>query len=353
MRATAIPRRAAVTLIELLIVMLIIAILASLSLSAVFTVREAQMKNFTEALINKLASAMDGQWKAQFDQIREEPVPAWAVTMAGGDPRRAKVIYVKARLKQEFPVSFYQAYRPNFNYTPTNTGQFQTTTATDLPPKDTYQRLLKVFDPSPLMPASGGAIPTLDVTYDPATGGQVALPAGFEASALLYLTLSQGRRGQAGFNPDEHVEPTAIRTQVVTARVGSTYVTQQFKYFVDSWGNPVRLWTFPFGNDELNQAPYRNSFVQNQQSADAQDPDRAMVGYLEQGGQTWPPRFKAMLYPPTSSTSDLRVLTPVIGSAGRDGVWGVDYFLMTSDGSGADNDNIYSYRLRRSGARGD
>src|SRR4051794_36943503 len=50
--SNATPRRAGVTLIELLIVMLIIAILASLSLSAVFTVRESQMKNFAEALVS-------------------------------------------------------------------------------------------------------------------------------------------------------------------------------------------------------------------------------------------------------------------------------------------------------------
>src|SRR4029078_12681605 len=109
---------AGVTLIELLIVMLIIAILASLSLSAVFTVRESQMKSFSESLVSKLASALDVQWKAAIDQIREEPVPQWAVTMAGGDAARGKTIYLKARLKQEFPVSFYQAMYPYANYTP-------------------------------------------------------------------------------------------------------------------------------------------------------------------------------------------------------------------------------------------
>src|SRR5436305_12413402 len=106
------PARAGMTLLELLVVMMIIATLASLIISAVFTVRESQMKSFTETLVNKLASALDQQWKAAVDQIREEPVPNWALTMANGDPRIAKVIYLKARLKQEFPVSFYQAIYP-------------------------------------------------------------------------------------------------------------------------------------------------------------------------------------------------------------------------------------------------
>src|SRR5207244_2852827 len=69
------PRRAGFTLIELLIVISIIFILASLTLAAVFNLRESQMKNFTEATVQKLASALDQQWKAAIDQIREEPVP--------------------------------------------------------------------------------------------------------------------------------------------------------------------------------------------------------------------------------------------------------------------------------------
>ena len=48
--------------------------------------------------------------------------------------------------------------------------------------------------------------------------------------------------------PDENVEPTAIQTATVDG------VT--FKYFVDSWGNPVAAGSFPYSNDELNAPPY-------------------------------------------------------------------------------------------------
>jgi hypothetical protein len=47
------------------------------------------------------------------------------------------------------------------------------------------------------------------------------------------------------------------------------------------------------------------------------------------------------------------MLIPAIGSAGRDGAWGVDNYFMAPDGTPDSNDNIYSYRLRKSGARGD
>ena len=217
------------TLIELLIVMLIIAILAALSLSAVFSVRESQMKNFTESLISKLASALDGQWKAAIDQIREEPVPAAFFTLAVNDQRRARVIYTKARLVQEFPVTFDQARNPMPGY---------------LTPKPAFANL----------PATSAA----------------TLP--YESSALLYMTLNQARRGQAGFNADEHVEPTAIQTRAA----GNT----QVKIFVDSWGNPLRYYAFPYYTDELNLPPYFDKTMhQNQQSPDSQDPDSVLLNY--------------------------------------------------------------------------
>ncbi len=77
---------------------------------------------------------------------------------------------------------------------------------------------------------------------------------------------------------------------------------------------------------------------------------------------TWNPRFTAMVHPPfyiipgtQPPKRDLRTLTPVVGSAGKDGALGVDPFDMSvpATAGAAPNDNIYSYRLRRSGQRGD
>jgi prepilin-type N-terminal cleavage/methylation domain-containing protein len=325
------PARAGMTLIELLVVMLIIATLASLIFSAVFTVRDAKMKNFTESLVNKLASATEQQWNAATDQIREEPVPNWALSMANGDPRIAKVLYLKARLKQEFPASFYQAVYPNANFGPNAGTPVNYMTAggsADLPPKATYLKALTPLIGTPLIPAVGSGVP---------------VPQDFESSAMLYMALSQGRRGQTGFNPDDNVEATAIQTRTVGG------VT--FKIFVDSWGNPIRFWNCPYRNDELNLPPYVQnvnatstvSTLQNQQSPDPQDPDQALAAFQSTA-------FTKMVHP---VGGPLRMLIPVIGSIGRDGQIGVDPFDMNPDGTAGSNDNIYSYRLRQFGRRGD
>jgi prepilin-type N-terminal cleavage/methylation domain-containing protein len=327
-------RRAAFTLIELLVVMAILATLATLAISAVFTLRESQMKNFTETTVSKLASALDQQWKAAVDQINDEIAspPAsnalwnWSLVTAGGDPRRARVIYTKARLKQEFPVTFYQAVYPFANYQ----GQI-VIPAVALQPKSTYKNALA---------AAGVSLPA--PVAPPATAS-VALPADYESSALLFLALTQGRRGMAAFNPDEHISPTSVQTR------------GNLKVFVDSWGNPLRYYSFPYYNAELT-------------GTDAQDPENTLLA------STWPAAQKSQftgtstiptaIHPLDAGTP--RMLIPVIASAGRDGDFGdapvppasntTDNFLgkiyMKFVTSGA-NDNIYSYRLRKFGARGD
>jgi hypothetical protein len=212
------------------------------------------------------------------------------------------VIYTKARLVQEFPVTFDQARNPVPGF---------------LAAKSAYATL----------PASSAATQP------------------FESSVLLYLTLNQGRRGQVGFNADEHVEPIAIKT--------GTAGNVQVKYFVDSWNNPLRYYAFPYYNDELNGPPYRNAFVQNQQSPDPLDPDKVLTGYTANA------TFNSTIHP---TEKGLRTMIAVVASAGRDGDFGDDLTNATTQKASwvwmnlpnvGVNDNIYSYRLRRFGAKGD
>src|SRR5438132_1162581 len=58
----------------------------------------------------------------------------------------------------------------------------------------------------------------------------------WSSSAMLYLALTQGRRGMAAFNPETLVEPTAIQTR--------SFGGKNFQIFVDAYGNPLHYFIF-------------------------------------------------------------------------------------------------------------
>jgi prepilin-type N-terminal cleavage/methylation domain-containing protein len=327
-------RRAAFTLTELLIVMGIIAVLASISIGAVFTLRESQIKNASETTVQKLASALDQQMKTVMDQVFEEtPAPSAMALSAGAtgqpDLRRARVIYTKLRLAQEFPQTFAQV------------------------------RLFNAGgSPLPAKPAILQSIPTASAPQD------------WESSALLYLALKQGRRGQAAFDAATVVEPAAIQTRSVSDASGNRF---DFQIFVDAWGNPLRFYLFPFDNDELNAAPYATTTT-TAASADTVDPEGTLMTpswRLNGSGSALSPKAQAFATychrlpsksdpnPSVAAKPDVaRVLVPVVASTGKDGAWGLDNTPLTSPFMRITNydqqtDNIYSYRLRRFGNRGD
>jgi type II secretory pathway pseudopilin PulG len=301
-------RRTGFTVIELLVVMAIIIAITSLAIGAVFSLRESQMKNYAETTVQKLASALDQQFKATLDQIFEETPSPVAMNLAGQDIRRGRVIHTKLRLRQEFPVNFTQANTP-----------ILFSTGGGLAPKPSYLQALQGLPDQP-----------------------------WSSSAMLYMILSQGRRGMAAFDPATVVEPTAIRTGEINGKT--------FQYFVDPWDNPLRFWLFPTGNDEINAEPYIRTANNYTQGRDVQDPEDTLMSTV--WNTVLRKDFRAHihdLHPTPGPTVPARHLIPVVASAGKDGLWGVDPITMAPILGQADdaNDNIYSYRLRRAGARGD
>src|SRR5947209_20225262 len=105
-------RRAAFTLIEMIVVIGIILLLLALNAGAIFRVRETQLEKTTNESLRKIQMGLDGQWKAATDQIRSEKNPPQAIVdltrNANGqyNPVRAHALHTKLRLRQEFPQSF-------------------------------------------------------------------------------------------------------------------------------------------------------------------------------------------------------------------------------------------------------
>ena len=211
--------RQAFTLIELILVIAIIGVLAALSAGAIFRVMAAQALRRSETTVSKVQSALDLQWQAVIDNVKDElhanGVPPAVLGLAGGNTDRARILYLKLRIKQEFPMNF-------------------TEVVTGIP----------VFG-QPYQPPQKSAFLT-------AISGASAGSPQDESAALLFLSLSQSRRGQ-NFTPDD-VGANAIQSRY--------FGNVSLRVFVDSSGSSITLERYT--NDatllsELNAPPYVNT----------------------------------------------------------------------------------------------
>lgn len=109
-------RRAGFTLIELLVVIAIIGILASLTGAAVMKTITVRKRTFTQHTVDKLYLQVQRHMKAVIDDARTETIPPSVLALAGNDPNRARIVWIKLRLKQQFPQSYAEALQPAPGY---------------------------------------------------------------------------------------------------------------------------------------------------------------------------------------------------------------------------------------------
>ena len=103
--------RPAFTLLELIVVLSIMALLATLTISAVFRMQESSRESNTNTHLNKIHMEFEKQWSAKVSLIKAEEPPAAIIELtkdqAGNrDMARAKALHMKLRLRQEFPQNF-------------------------------------------------------------------------------------------------------------------------------------------------------------------------------------------------------------------------------------------------------
>ena len=407
--------RQAFTLIELIVVMLIIGILMAMSAAAVGKFITVQQQSNTEMTIRKVYSKLMTQWESVIRSAREENMAttigsanaAYITTLAGGDGRRARVIYIKARLKQEFPISFGEATSPGASWvtgplpfkqayfnkfsgkTITGSGLTLTLTAASGPVTavalgsgGTGYPASTTFTVMPLISGAGGctvsattsaagivtsvSLTTAGTGYSSSTVPAVVVPAAYESSACLLEALKQGRRG----NP------------ISSDDFGSQSVKQfnGVDCLVDGWGTPLQFFRWPTGSGEVNglapppQPTTSGALTPPTTVRDQQDPDGLLLSnqwYLASDTGMPVPQgslgldFEYYFHPVHNATVTFNTTThtatgmyayfmvPVLASAGPNKHLGLYVTDMTADGTGSDTDNLYSYRLLPPGVGGD
>lgn len=292
-------RRAAFTLVELLVVVSIIAVLVALTATAAFGVRNGMSKQNSEVTLQKIDTKIRDRVKSIRDQINDDiknnrtQNEYNAASGLTGNVEGAKAIMLYARLKQQLPMSITEAQSPfvvnGYNY----------------PSSPAFKGL----NPNP-----GGA--TLE-----------------QSAACLYAAVAamgslDGLEQQVGTSPNG------------------------YKVFVDGFGQPIAFIRLAFDGNagELNNSPFTKSPNQ-----DPFDPDGKAAGVLTSTPALWttflgPQLTDAGAYSyPTTYRATNRNHAIAIFSAGQNKKY---YEVPASSGLFDDADNLFGYRLRE-GRHGD
>ena len=292
-------RRNAFTLLELLVVVAIIGVLASLTAGAIFRLRASSLETRTNETLTKLHAAYEQQFKATMDKVRQEAIPFETMAWAQGNQDLARIIHIKMRLRQEFPQTSddLKVYG----------GSITGTAAVDA-------QLKVIYGPKKIYTVNAALV---GANYQDNNAN----------AALLYIALSQARGAQA-FNPD----------QISSGALGKTNVGGvEFKVFVDSFGNPI-LYARQIPGDgnslpvllELNDTPYVKANTPNGKK-DPLDPNGVLANWTARNTiDNWIAGNESTL------KNDGFNRGPLVFSSGADGVFGTA-------------DDLYSFRLKGTG----
>jgi prepilin-type N-terminal cleavage/methylation domain-containing protein len=99
-------RRGGFTMVELMVVIAIVGVLVALGVGAGYRVLSGMRISATENAMRTIQKVLNEQWEQVIkDANNEEPTPL-VKNMAGGDPARARVLWIKMRLAEAFPQSY-------------------------------------------------------------------------------------------------------------------------------------------------------------------------------------------------------------------------------------------------------
>jgi prepilin-type N-terminal cleavage/methylation domain-containing protein len=305
------PCRQGFTLIELLIVISIIVVLISLTSAGVMQMMEVQRQNNTETGLQTISEVLRKQWDKVIEDAKKETGLPQAVYdfAAGGNnsTARARVIWIKVRLMEAFPVSYAEVQNP-FVYNATAGAPVYS---------------------GPLIP--DGMKKYMPI-YQELLGSKSSINAPTESAACLLMALANINRGG----------PKLDMERFNTADTDG----DGMKELVDGWGTAYGFFRFPTGNSDLqNSNPVKSG--PGATYCDLLDPDGTLAD------TTWPNQalFTSNIHPifwGPGNTLPTVYTIPVLVSPAHNLQLGLDATMRVIDQNQA-NDNIYSYSLRQGG----
>jgi prepilin-type N-terminal cleavage/methylation domain-containing protein len=262
------------TLVEVMVVTLIAAVLASLIVSAIMRALNTQQRRNTETELLKVSDGFKSQWRATLDGARTEQINPIAAFLAKnplspqGEDARARVIHNLMVLRREFPTNFAEA-----------------TQSIGIPPSLVPLAGSYTFGPSP----DYGKILTPQVIALNLTS-QLRTPAD-ESSTCLYLALKKRRRG-VDFDPDTSLSTQELVDPLFGPLVGSTKTSDGTKEIMDNWGRPLVFYRWPSPQPpqtfvglydatlpppQISPIGYPRPYTNSASPPDNQDPEGALL----------------------------------------------------------------------------
>lgn len=321
-------RRAAFTLVEILVVIAIIAILAALATWGVFAMIGAQQRRNTHTTMNVLNTILLARWNAVIEEAKKEQPSPQVAALAGGDPERAKVIWIKVRLVEAFPMRYEEVPPPSrpVGYT----GPFT---------------IVEMYIPNNRRKAHVEK-------YYATVGGLTAGAPGESSACLLMALRTQGD----GSKLDDQIKHA----------IGASDGTNQINVLNDGWGRPLAFYRFAWKDINLQNATPGGAATRFADPVDSYGklitgqwynspiipPATMSVRQMYEAQFHWvaDPQLPA---PPPLQPAPARALyvMPILVSAGRDGRLDLaldssrNGYDLSASGTGS-ADNVFSFQLR-------
>jgi prepilin-type N-terminal cleavage/methylation domain-containing protein len=319
------------TLIELLVVMGVIAILMTLTAAGVMAWMNGQARNNTTAQVRGLYAILMQHWDAVVADTKKERLwqasdvtskppaqyPQRVLAMADNDNERARILMIKIRLMEAFPVNYSElAFGPPGG-------------PSSVPPGDSYATPTSgPFNPLSLIPTNRRRyrLGYQDAIFDGTTNSMRWKPApngkeSLESAVCLYLALSTAKQGI-------NVETDQLKAWMKDVDGSGN------KVLADAWGTPLRFYRFSTNNTDLNTvAPLPPTSVGVTNALDPLDVNGKLLtllmptnaaGWTSANATVFDTTIHPRMYTnSTTGTQQAQYAIPVIASAGPDGRFGL------------------------------